>query len=107
MLPATLMTCTAFTKLSAIWQALPAKLPKGQILQAMPAKSSETKICQPLASKSTNTPILQAVSVELPDQSSRSKMGQTPSDQMHCEIGQTPSSEFHRIGFSRHCLENL
>lgn len=77
------------------------------IWQALPTKSSETKICQPMAGKSTDTPILQAVSVELPDQSSRSKIGQTPSDQMHCEIGQTPSSEFHRIGFSRHCLENL
>jgi hypothetical protein len=70
-----------------------------RILQALPAKSSETKICQPLAGKSTNAPILQAVSVELPDQSSRSRIDQTPPDQMQSSNRQTPSSEFlpHRI----------
>jgi len=43
--------------------------------------------------------ILQAVSVELPDQSSRSQIDQTPPDQMQSSNRQTPSSEFlpHRI----------
>ena len=70
-----------------------------QILQALPAESPETKICQPLAGKSTNAPILQAVFVELPDQSSRSRIDQTPPDQMQSSNRQIPSSEFlpHRI----------
>jgi hypothetical protein len=65
-----------------------------QILQALPAESSETKIFQPLAGKSTNAPILQAVFVELPDQSSRSQIDQTPSSEfLPHQILQTTSGE--------------
>jgi len=64
----------------AIWQALPAKLPKGKIQQAVPAKSSNCGILQPLTAESLgksirqtvsdqfrNGQILQAASVESPD----------------------------------------
>ena len=64
----------------AIWQAVPAKLPKGKIQQAVPAKSSNCGILQPLTAESLgksirqtvsdqfrNGQILQAASVESPD----------------------------------------
>jgi predicted nuclease of restriction endonuclease-like (RecB) superfamily len=64
----------------AIWQAVPAKLPKGKIQQAVPAKSSNCGILQPLPAESLgksiretvpdqfrNGQILQAASVESPD----------------------------------------
>jgi len=64
----------------AIWQAVPAKLPKGKIQQAVPAKSSNCGILQPLSAESLgksirqivsdqfrNGQILQAASVESPD----------------------------------------
>ena len=63
-----------------IWQAVPAKLPKGEIQQAVPAKSSNCGIPQPLTAESLgksirqtvsdqfrNGQILQAASVESPD----------------------------------------
>src|SRR4030042_4593441 len=63
-----------------IWQAVPAKLPKGEIQQAVPAKSSNCGIPQPLTAESLgksirqtvsdqfrNGQILQAASVDSPD----------------------------------------
>lgn len=46
----------------AIWQAVPAKLPKGKIQQAVPAKSSNCGILQPLTAESLGKSIRQTVS---------------------------------------------